>query len=136
MTKVLIVDDEPDIVDIIQILLKKKGYDAFAAYNAKQCFEILKNERPDIVLLDIMMPDVDGLEICNDIKNNDETRDIPVVMVTVKSAEEDIKKSFKEAMCDGYIIKPIIGAKILGTIEWVLKNHRETQPRDVIKEAL
>ena len=125
MSKVLIVDDEPDIVDIIEILLKKKGYEVFAAYNAKQCFEILKNKRPDIILLDIMMPDMDGMDVCNEIKNNNETKDIPVVMVTVKSAEEDIKKCFREARCDGYIVKPIIRAKILGTIEWVLKNHKK-----------
>ncbi len=126
MVNILIVDDEPDIVDILTILLKKKGYEVSAAYSAKQCFEILENRRPDIILLDIMMPDMDGVEICNEIKSNSETKDIPVVMVTVKSAEEDIVRSFKEAKCDGYIVKPIIKAKILGTIEWVLKNYGET----------
>jgi len=124
MTKIMVVDDEEDILYLVGAILKKAGYEVTTVLSGEECLERLKSEKPDLILLDIMMPEMDGWEVCKRIKEDKETKDILVVMLTVVGEEEGITKSFKYAKCDGHIIKPPISEKVLKTIEWVFKGKR------------
>ncbi|MBI5253947.1 MAG: response regulator [Euryarchaeota archaeon] len=120
--KIMVVDDEPDIVVIVGEMLRKAGYGVIEARNGRECLEKLKKEKPDLILLDVMMPDILGWDVCKKIKEDEMTKSIPVAMLTVKSTDEDKERSFKYAHCDAHINKPIIREKLLSTVEWLLKN--------------
>ena len=119
--KIMLVDDEPDIRLIERIILEKNGYEIIETESGEDCLETIKTEKPDIILLDIMMPGINGWETAKQIKESDDTKDIPVIMVTVKGSEEDMTKSFQYGHSDGHIAKPIIKEKLLNTIEWIAK---------------
>ena len=120
--KIMVVDDEPDVVAVVGKMLRKSGYDIIEANSGRECLEKLKKERPDLILMDVMMPDILGWDVCKKIKESEATRSIPVAMLTVKSADEDKERGFKYAHCDAHIDKPIIKEKLLSTVEWLLKN--------------
>ncbi len=120
MKKILVVDDEPDIVFLVQKILKNGGYDVAGATSGQEALDKIKAERPDLVLLDVMMPGMDGWEACKKIKEDDDTKDIMVAMLTVKSEDEDKIQSFDYAIADWHIAKPIDRAKFSKTVEWLL----------------
>lgn len=91
MKKVLVVDDDPYILMSMEFLMRKNGYDVMIARNGTEAMDFINSNKPDLVLLDIMMPDVDGYSICEWIKSNEATKDIIVVFISAKTAEEDIK---------------------------------------------
>ncbi len=122
MTEVMVVDDDPGIRFIVRKTLSKEGYEVTEAKSGDECLEKLKVERPDIILLDIMMPGIDGWETCRKIKDDDELKSIPVVMLTVRGSDSDKSKSFQESGADAHLTKPIIWEKLLSTVKWVLKN--------------
>lgn len=103
--KILVVDDHQEMVDLIQESFKLRGYDVLGASNGQEALAKVYQEKPDLILLDIMMPMIDGYEICKTLKNNDETKHIPVILITVKGNESDIEKGF-EVRADGYVVKP------------------------------
>jgi CheY-like chemotaxis protein len=119
--KIMLVDDEPDIRLIERIILEKSGYEVVETESGEECIEKLKNEKPDIILLDVMMPGINGWETAKRIKENENTKEIPVIMVTVRGSEEDMTKSFQYGKGDGHVSKPIIKEKLLKTIEWIVK---------------
>jgi CheY-like chemotaxis protein len=121
MTEIMVVDDEPDIVFIVKAMLKREGYKVTEALSGEECLEKLEKEKPDLILMDVMMPGLDGWETCKKIKEGKKTKSIPVVMLTVKTGEEDKIRSFQYAHCDGHIDKPIIKEKLINTVKWVLK---------------
>ncbi len=122
MAKIMIVDDEPEIVFLVRKLLEKENYEVSAASTGEECLERLKNDAPDLVLMDIMMPGMGGWEACRKIKEDPKTKHIPVAMLTVRSGGEDVERSFHFANCDAHISKPIDKEKLLSTIAWLLKN--------------
>ncbi|WP_064196662.1 MULTISPECIES: PleD family two-component system response regulator [Emticicia] len=103
--KVLIVDDEPNILLSLEFLMKKEGFIVFIARDGEEAFDIIKREHPKIVLLDIMMPKVDGYEVCRFIKGGNETKETKVVFLSAKSKEADIEKGYSVG-ADLYIPKP------------------------------
>ena len=105
MSKVLIVDDEPNILMSLEFLMRKENYEVFIARDGAEAIKIIDREVPAIIVLDIMMPNVDGYEVCQYIKNSDELKQIKVVFLTAKSKEEDIKKGY-EMGADLYLTKP------------------------------
>ena len=119
--KIMLVDDEPDILLIERIILEKAGYEIIETESGEECLERLKTEKPDIILLDIMMPGISGWETSKIIKGDESTKDIPVIMVTVRGSEDDMTKSFQYGHSDGHVAKPIIKEKLLKTIEWIAK---------------
>lgn len=119
--KIMLVDDEPDIRLIEKIILEKAEYEVIETESGEECLERLKNEKPDLILLDVMMPGINGWETAKRIKEDESTKDIPVIMVTVRGSEEDITKSFQYGRSDGHVSKPIIKEKLLKTIEWIVK---------------
>lgn len=105
MKKVLVVDDEKAIVQMLSMNLKSLGYNVIAAYDGYEALDILNYEKVDVILLDIMMPDMDGIEVCNRIKSNPETRVIPIIMVSAKTQIEDKVLGLNNG-ADDYLIKP------------------------------
>ncbi len=124
MVKILVVDDEVDITDTLKILLERRGFEVVTANSGKEALEKVKEEKPDVVLLDVMMPDMSGWDVCKKIKEDDATKDIPVIMLTILFGEEEKKKSF-EVKADAHIEKPIVIDRVIGVINWVLKYKKK-----------
>jgi two-component system alkaline phosphatase synthesis response regulator PhoP len=103
--KILVADDEPYILMALTDAVEMEGYDCVTAINGKEAVEKAREELPDLILLDIMMPYKDGYEVCEELKADDQTKDIPVIMLTAKSQQVDIERG-KEVGADDYITKP------------------------------
>lgn len=113
--KVLIVDDEPNILMSLEFLMKKEGYRVFIARDGEEAFDIIKSEVPDVVLLDIMMPKVDGYQVCQFIKSTSEYAHAKVIFMSAKSKEADMKKGL-ELGADMYIFKPFSTRDLLNKV--------------------
>ncbi len=121
MAKILLVDDEPEIVYLTRTMLEKAGYEVMVANDSAECFERLKEEKPDLILMDIMLPDDDGWAACRKIKENEKTQHIPVAMFTVRSSEDSVEKSFKYSHADAHINKPFQMKELLDTVKGLLE---------------
>ena len=119
--KLLIIDDEVDIVDLLKIRLEAKDYYVMPLYTSIRAMEIVKREKPDLILLDIMMPDKDGFEVCRELKTDKTTRDIPVILFTAKpQIKERVKDDYESVGADDYMLKPFEPADLLVKIEKML----------------
>lgn len=105
MKKILIVDDEPNILMSLEFLMKKSGYEVYIARDGAEALTMIDAEHPDIIILDIMMPNVDGYEVCQSVKNDPELYHIKIIFLSAKSKEEDIQKGY-DIGADLYITKP------------------------------
>ncbi|PLX77456.1 MAG: two-component system response regulator [Desulfuromonas sp.] len=114
--KVLIVEDEETLLSLESILLSSKGYEVKGVMDGPSALEAVVNTKPDLVLLDIMLPGIDGYEVCRQIKANEATRHIPVVMLSAKKSKEDLVKG-EQAGADWYITKPFKSAMVIETIQ-------------------
>ena len=86
---IVVIDDEPDILDLVIINLKKSGFAAKGFQNAGGLFDFLEKKKPDLIILDLMLPDADGIEVCKHIRKEDKTSSIPIIMLTAKAEETD-----------------------------------------------
>ena len=105
MKKILIVDDEADIIEILQFVLEANGYECITAFDGEMGLTLAKESKPDLIILDVMMPKMNGYKICRLLKYDKMYKDIPIFMVTVRSQEED-KIIGEETGADEYITKP------------------------------
>lgn len=105
MKKILVVDDDPYILMSLEFLMKKNGFDVMIARNGTEALDIINNQSPDLILLDIMMPDVDGYAICKYVKSTKHLKDIVVVFVSAKTKDTDVQKGYKLG-ASLYISKP------------------------------
>ena len=119
--KVLIVDDEPSVRRLSRTILSKK-FDVLEAEDGKQAIEIANSQKLDVILMDMMMPKMDGLTACHEIKTNPATKSIPVIMVTAISFELNIKLS-QQMGATGYITKPFSSQDLINAIDKVLENR-------------
>ena len=103
--KVLIIDDEPDIVETLTFMLEARNYDVVTAFDGAEGLVKVKTEKPDVALLDIMMPGMDGYTLCNKLKSNKDTKSLPIIMLTAKGENEAVLKAHKSG-ADDYIVKP------------------------------
>lgn len=117
--KILVVEDEESLLKLESILFTSKGYAVTGARDGKSALEAIALERPDLVVLDIMLPDLDGFEICRAIKENPETRPLPVIMLTAKKSSQDLERG-RLAGADAYITKPFKSVKVLEVIEGLI----------------
>ena len=117
--KILIVDDEPNIVMTLEYTFKKKDFEVYIARDGSEALQILENNTPDVVLLDIMMPNVDGYQTLKLIRNNDSLKNTKVVFLTAKNKASDIEKGLKLG-ADKYLIKPFSVKKIVSEINELL----------------
>jgi twitching motility two-component system response regulator PilG len=114
--KILIVEDEESLLRLESILLTSKGYEVKGVPNGLAALEAIAEEKPDLVLLDIMLPEIDGFEVCRRIKLSGETRHIPVIMLTAKKCQDDFALG-QEVGADWYITKPFKSAMVIETIQ-------------------
>lgn len=122
--KILVIDDEKDIVKIVQYHLRKEGFGVIKAHTGGAALDIIDStDNLALVILDIMLPGIDGLEICRRLKSDDKTKNIPVIMLTVKSEEADIIKGLKMG-ADDYITKPFSPKVLVERVKTVLKRTR------------
>jgi len=124
-TNILVVDDEDDIRFLLKKILEKEGYGISEAESAKKALEKLSSEKVDLVLLDVMMPEMDGVELSRKMREDASLKKIPIIMLTVMGAVEDKEWGFDYGLCDAYVTKPIIRKMLLDTITWVLKNAKK-----------
>ncbi len=117
--KILVVDDDPYILMSLEFLMKKNGFEVMVARNGTEALEIVEKQVPDIVLLDIMMPDVDGYAICKHIKNNKKLKDAHVVFMSAKSKESDIQKGY-DLGASLYVTKPFSTRQLLKQVQELL----------------
>jgi CheY-like chemotaxis protein len=103
--KILIVDDEPDTLDTLAAILRARKYEVMIASSGAEGIEKAKKEKPDLILLDILMPNIDGYEVCTRLKLDKDTSKIPIIMLTAFSESSAIQKAYK-VKADDYIIKP------------------------------
>ena len=120
--KILVIDDEVDLVDLVKMRLEANNYYVMPLYTSMRSLEIVKREKPDLVLLDVMMPDKDGYTVCRELKADKDTKDIPVVLFTAKDQQKDaVKKDYQASGANGYIIKPFEASELLAKIEKFVK---------------
>ena len=124
--KILIIEDERDIARMLEYNLKKEGFRTIGASDGREALRRVERERPDIILLDLMLPEIDGLEVCRELKRNRDTAGIPVIMLTAKSQETD-KIVGLELGADDYITKPFSVGELIARIKAVLRRLRDKE---------
>jgi len=117
--KILVVDDEVYILHILDFSLGAEGFEVISANNGELGVEKAKLEKPDLIVLDIMMPVLDGYETCRRLKNEPETKDIPVVLLTAKGRDVDKRLGFEVGAID-YIVKPFSPSRLIQRIEEII----------------
>ena len=117
--RILVVDDEVYIVHILDFSLGMEGYEVVTALDGEQALEKVAQQKPDLIVLDIMMPKLDGYETCKALKSREETRDIPVILLSAKGRNVDQKTGF-EVGADDYITKPFSPRKLVERINAIL----------------
>ena len=119
MYKVLICDDQPDIVNALKIYLKPEGYELLTATNGKEALELVKNQRVDLILMDIMMPVMDGIVATDKIR---EFSNVPIILITAKSETEDVVLGLNVG-ADDYITKPFVPVEVLARVRSQLRRY-------------
>lgn len=122
--KILVVDDEKDIVELIRYNLEKEGYRVVSAFKGTQAIKLAEKELPYLIILDLMLPELDGLEVCKILKRNPKTVGIPILMVTAKSSETD-KVVGLELGADDYMTKPFSPRELVARVKVVLRRIKE-----------
>ena len=133
--KILIVEDEKDIVEMIEYNLKKEGYITASVYNGEDAVSLAKSERPDLIILDLMLPGIDGFETCKQLKKNEITGRIPIIMLTAKSQEAD-KVTGLELGADDYMTKPFSPRELIARIKAVLRRGETLTVGKTIKKGI
>lgn len=121
MKKVLIVDDEPNIVMTLEYSLKKNNFEVYIARDGYEALDLIQKTIPDLIILDIMMPMLDGYETLTSIKNNDETKQIKTIFLTAKNKQIDMDKGF-ELGVDAYITKPFSIKKVIDQVKSLVED--------------
>lgn len=125
--KVLLVDDDPDFIEAVKVIVENGGYDVRVAYDGKEGLEAVAEERPDIIVLDVMMPVMNGHEACAKLKSDEETADIPIILLTAVADRVTTStythRDMLESEADDYIPKPVEPKDLLELIEnWSRKS--------------
>ncbi len=118
--RVVCIEDEPEMIDLVRLILGRKGFDVIGANGGIEGLETVQRERPDLVLLDLMMPDMDGWEVYQQMKADEDLRDIPVVVVTAKAQSIDKVLGLHIAKVDDYITKPFGPQELLESVEKII----------------
>lgn len=119
--KILVVDDEKPIADIVKFNLNKEGFDVYCAYDGDEALELVEEVQPDLILLDIMLPGRDGIEVCREVRKK---YDMPIIMVTAKDSEID-KVIGLELGADDYVTKPFSNRELIARVKANLRRHSQ-----------
>jgi DNA-binding response OmpR family regulator len=120
---IMVVDDDPDLVTLLRLMLEQKGSNVMCAYDGLQVFAGLEKQKPNLILLDIMMPEMDGLEVLRRLKAAPETSSIPIILLTALDEDEDILTGYKMG-ADHYITKPFKRTHLVAVIDHLLSEGR------------
>lgn len=123
MKTILIVDDDPVALELIDFLLRKSNYKTLLASKAQEALKILEKETPDLIILDFLMPEMKGTELCARLKSNHSTANTPVIFLTAMAQEREIEEGYR-AGAAGYIFKPYDVRKVVSQIEEILSNKK------------
>lgn len=130
---ILIVDDEEPIRELIRYNVERNGYASLTAANGKEALDYARNKNPDCIILDLMLPDMSGLDICRILKNDDSTAAIPIIMVTAKTEDSDIVTGL-ELGADDYVTKPFSPRVLVARIQSVMRRKNSAQPANINDE--
>jgi DNA-binding response OmpR family regulator len=114
--KIMIADDEPNIVISLEFLLKREGYEVVVAHNGAEALERVRSERPDMAILDVMMPQRNGFEVCQDLRNDPEFKDLRIMMLTAKGRDTEVSKGLALG-ADVYMTKPFSTRELLAKVK-------------------
>lgn len=123
---IAVVDDELDILELISLHLKRSGFDVGEFLNAEKFFKFIRTKTPELIILDLMLPDADGVDICKYLKNNDEYSFIPIIMLTAKAEETD-KVLGLELGADDYVTKPFSPRELVARVKAVLRRKKQNE---------
>jgi len=118
--RILVVDDEPNIVMMVENRLKASGYEVISAGDGQEGLDKARGEKPDLIILDLMLPKLDGFKVCRMLKFDEKYKNIPVIIFTARAGQEEEKRSH-ETGADAYITKPFESTVLLGKIKELLK---------------
>ncbi|KAF0112101.1 MAG: response regulator receiver [Chloroflexi bacterium] len=125
--KIMIVDDDVETLRLVGLMLQRQGYEIVAANNGTQAIGMARSEKPDLIVLDVMMPDIDGYQVTNELRKDPELADTPILMFTAKSQVDD-KVAGYDAGVDDYLTKPVHPAELIAHIKALLSRTRVRQP--------
>jgi two-component system, OmpR family, alkaline phosphatase synthesis response regulator PhoP len=135
MSKILVVDDEPSIVDVLTYNLTKAGHQPIVARDGERALELAHAEHPDLVILDLMLPGIDGLEVCRALRNSESRGDLAIIMLTAKDEEVD-RVIGLELGADDYMVKPFSMRELMARVKAVLRRtHRKTDDGTQVLQA-
>jgi two-component system, OmpR family, alkaline phosphatase synthesis response regulator PhoP len=131
--KILVIEDEKDIQELLQLYLKRDGYDVHIAKDGETGLRKASRERYDLVLLDLMLPQVDGLEVCRNLRSRPQTSDIPIIMITAKAEESDRIVGL-EMGADDYITKPFSPREVLARVKAIFRRLERLRVKEIKRE--
>jgi two-component system, OmpR family, response regulator VicR len=123
--RVVYIEDEQEMIDLVRLILARRGYDITGANGGVEGLETVRRILPDLVLLDLMMPDMDGWDVYQQMKSEESTRDIPVIVITAKAQSIDKVLGLHIARVDDYISKPFSPQELVDSVEKVLSRRQE-----------
>src|SRR5206468_13114795 len=124
--KILVADDSPNIREILKISLEGDGYTVVLAEDGEMALAVVAQEKPDLLIMDVMMPKVNGFQVCRRVKTDRATHDVPVIMLSAKSAQQDVYWG-KDCGADEYMTKPFSTMELVKTIERLLRLRQQRQ---------
>ncbi|HQF62652.1 MAG TPA: response regulator [Anaerolineaceae bacterium] len=124
---IVYIEDDAEMIDLVTLILSRRGFEVKGAHGGRQGLDLVQKEIPALILLDLMMPDIDGWDVYHQLKANDATRTIPVIVITAKAQAIDRVLGLHIAKVDDYISKPFRPQELLDSVERVLKST-ESQP--------
>lgn len=122
--KILAVDDERHIVRLVQVNLERAGYEVVTAFDGREALEKVQSEQPDLVVLDVMMPYMDGFEVLQTLRKNQSTRDLPVIMLTAKAQDADVFRGWQSGV-DCYLTKPFNPMELIAFVKRIFTSMNE-----------
>jgi two-component system alkaline phosphatase synthesis response regulator PhoP len=133
-TKILLVDDEPDILEFITYNLVKEGFEVFTSTNGKDAIKIARQEKPALIILDVMMPDLDGIETCRVIRETPDLKEVLIAFLTARNEDYSQIAGF-DAGADDYINKPIKPRVLVSRVKALLRRHGKTAANDTLLQV-
>jgi DNA-binding response OmpR family regulator len=128
--RLVYIEDEAEMIDLVRLILGRRGYAVLGANGGREGLELIHQEMPDLVLLDLMMPDMDGWDVYHQIKSDDTTRNIPVIVITAKAQDIDKVLGLHVAKVEDYIAKPFSPQELLERVDLVMSNQQKSSPQE------
>ena len=125
--KILAVDDERHIVRLVQVNLERQGYEVITAFDGREALEKIESEKPDLVILDVMMPYMDGFEVLQAIRKNPDISTLPVIMLTAKAQDADVFRGWQQGV-DTYLTKPFNPMELISFVRRILGRDDDDNP--------